>query len=225
MKERQKTDLCRISDQLEAHRDRLQGMWLLLDSQLVFMETNDPTEKTIESLRPIITDRIDRESTIIAALVSELDTMAEGEGVGELETPGGGKHNMLIVEMEGKSMSAGKNWAQMAAESYRAMNEKYKGDARIDVDAIDREARVLEHLGEALQVDPAACQLFMDCAAVNEEARAYALLACERAGLDRETAERVMQALRGAFDEYKAAEALAEAPNVWARYDEKEGKA
>jgi type II secretory pathway component PulM len=78
MKERQKTDLRRISEQLEAHRDRLQGMGLLLYSQFVFMETNDPTEETIESLRAIITDRIERETAIIAALVSELDTMAEG---------------------------------------------------------------------------------------------------------------------------------------------------
>ena len=69
------SELYRISEQLDSHRDRLQGMGLLIDAELSYMHDNIPTEKTLESLRAIINDRIERESEIIEGLMKKLDAI------------------------------------------------------------------------------------------------------------------------------------------------------
>ena len=72
------TELIRISEQLDSHRDRLEGMGLLIDAQLSFLRESSPTDETIESLRALMADRIDREANLISGLAQKLETIAAG---------------------------------------------------------------------------------------------------------------------------------------------------
>ena len=72
------TELRRISEQLDSHSDRLEGMGLLIDAQLSFLRDSSPTDETIENLRALMADRIDRESNLISGLAQKLETIAAG---------------------------------------------------------------------------------------------------------------------------------------------------
>ena len=89
------------------------------------------------------------------------------------------------------------------ANSYRNHHEN---NPDIEPGYFERQAAMYEAL--AILDENGALNAVMDTGIFNDVIEAYCTLACKRAGLDEETATKVLQGLSGALDNYTAAEAV-----------------
>ena len=104
----------------------------------------------------------------------------------------------------------------MESEVYRNMYEKDKNNPEIESGELDRKAQIFELLGQTLDIDRKTPLYIMDTGALNDQIKAYAAIGCINAGMDIETAGKVISGICRALDEYNAGEITA----VWERQTE-----
>ena len=77
-----------------------------------------------------------------------------------------------------------------------------------DGEALLKEARLYDLLGDMVEIEPNAAQFVMNTGALNDEMKAYCCLACRRAGLSPKQTQEVRNEMHFLFDDYLAGEAL-----------------
>ena len=66
-----------VSEKLDEHRERLNGLGVVIDGFLDTLRNNSPTEELITSLRFLFQDRFDREAELMDELSKDLASIME----------------------------------------------------------------------------------------------------------------------------------------------------
>lgn len=66
-----------VSDELDRHRERLNGLGFMIDGFLDTLRNNSPTEDLIVSLRFLFEDRFDREAELVEKMSKDLASIME----------------------------------------------------------------------------------------------------------------------------------------------------